>query len=112
MAAASKTESGKKERAKNNSSEQETSDQTSNDRNSESQKSADDMSYEEAFAQLESILAKLENDDLALDDSLAFYEQGMVLVERCSHLLDSATLRVQQWQPDGDTAAFTGWQEG
>lgn len=71
-----------------------------------------ELNYEKAFEQLERVLVQLESDDLALDQSLALYEQGVALVGRCSELLDSATLRVQQWQENGTTAPFTGWQEG
>jgi len=79
--------------------------------------SADDsalaaLSYEAAFAQFEEILQKLENDDLPLDESLTLYEDGVALVSHCTQLLDSATLRVQQWQ-DGDSITdFDSWQEG
>ena len=70
------------------------------------------LSYEAAFAQLEEILLKLESDDLSLDLSLTLYEQGMTLVDHCTGMLDSATLRVQQWQDDEPTTNFDGWQEG
>lgn len=70
------------------------------------------LSYEAAFAQLEEVLAQLERDDLPLEQSLVLYEQGVVLAARCSTLLDAAELRVQQWQTDGATTEFTGWQEG
>jgi len=56
----------------------------------------DELSYEEAFAELESIVAALENSQLALEDSLALFERGQLLAKRCADLLDSAELRVQQ----------------
>lgn len=56
----------------------------------------DELSYEEAFAELESIVAALENSQLALEDSLALFERGQLLANRCADLLDSAELRVQQ----------------
>lgn len=68
--------------------------------------------YELAFAQLETILQALEGDDLPLAESLALYEQGVVLAAHCTTLLDSAELRVRQWQNGGTTTAFNGWQEG
>ena len=70
------------------------------------------ITYESAFAQLETILQALEGDDLPLEESLVLYEQGIELVARCTHLLDSAELRVRQWQNGGTTTAFAGWQEG
>lgn len=59
-------------------------------------KPIDELSYEEAFAELESIVAALENSQLALEDSLALFERGQLLAKRCADLLDSAELRVQQ----------------
>lgn len=56
----------------------------------------DELSYEEAFAELESIVAALENSQQALEDSLALFERGQLLAKRCADLLDSAELRVQQ----------------
>lgn len=70
------------------------------------------ITYESAFAQLETILQDLERDDLPLEASLSLYEQGIALVAHCTHLLDSAELRVRQWQNGGTTTAFDGWQEG
>lgn len=70
------------------------------------------LTYEAAFAELETILQALESDDLPLEASLALYEQGIALVAHCTHLLDSAELRVRQWQSDGTITNFGGWQEG
>lgn len=56
----------------------------------------DELSYEEAFAELESIVSALENSQQALEESLALFERGQLLAKRCADLLDSAELRVQQ----------------
>ncbi len=56
----------------------------------------EELSYEEAFAELESIVAALENSQQALEESLALFERGQLLARRCGELLDSAELRVQQ----------------
>jgi exodeoxyribonuclease VII small subunit len=71
-----------------------------------------ELSYEEALAQLESILATLEQDDLPLETSLTLYERGVVLADYCTNLLDAAELRVRKWQADGQTTPFDDWQEG
>lgn len=70
------------------------------------------LSYEEALAQLESILATLEQDELPLETSLTLYERGVVLADYCTSLLDAAELRVRKWQADGQTTPFDDWQEG
>ncbi len=59
-------------------------------------KPVDEMNYEDAFAELESIVAALENNQQALEESLALFERGQMLAKRCADLLDSAELRVQQ----------------
>lgn len=70
------------------------------------------LSYEEALAQLETILATLESDDLPLATSLALYERGVILTDYCTNLLEAAELRVRKWQADGQTTPFDNWQEG
>lgn len=61
-------------------------------------KPVEKLSYEEAFAELEAIVAALEGSQQALEDSLALFERGQLLAKRCADLLDSAELRVQQVQ--------------
>jgi exodeoxyribonuclease VII small subunit len=61
-----------------------------------------DLTFEEAYAQLEEIAAQLESGDLSLDDSVALYERGQALARRCGELLDSAELRIQQINDAGE----------
>ncbi len=56
----------------------------------------EDLSFEDAFRELEEIVAQLESDDLPLEESLALYERGQRLAARCNVQLDTAELRVQQ----------------
>jgi exodeoxyribonuclease VII small subunit len=70
-----------------------------------------DLSYEEAYQQLEQILETLESNDLPLEESLSLYERGAALAAYCARKLDEAELRVQQWQPGGETAPFNDWQQ-
>ena len=72
----------------------------------------DALTYDEAFAELESVLQDLEGGDLPLERALALYEQGVALSTFCAHKLEEAELRVRQWQPGEQTAPFEGWQEG
>jgi exodeoxyribonuclease VII small subunit len=73
---------------------------------------AQQLSYEDAFAQLEQILETLETGDLPLEESLALYEQGAILASYCARKLDEAELRVRQWQPGHQTLPLEDWQEG
>jgi exodeoxyribonuclease VII small subunit len=54
------------------------------------------LSYEQAFAELESIVATLENEQRSLDESMALYERGQALVKHCAKILDKAELKVKQ----------------
>ncbi len=60
------------------------------------------LSFEEAFGKLSETVGALELGDLSLAQALTLFEQGMQLVIRCNHVLDSAELRVRQLVPDGD----------
>jgi exodeoxyribonuclease VII small subunit len=57
------------------------------------------LSYEQAFNELETILAALESEQKPLDESLKLYERGQLLVQYCTALLDQADLRIQQLNP-------------
>ena len=70
-----------------------------------------DLSYEEAYQQLEKILQALENGDLPLEESLKLYELGAALATYCARKLDEAELRVRQWQPGDQTTSLDDWQE-
>jgi exodeoxyribonuclease VII small subunit len=56
----------------------------------------DEMSYEQAFAELEEIVRLLETDSKTLEESLALFERGQSLANRCVSLLDQADLRIRQ----------------
>jgi exodeoxyribonuclease VII small subunit len=60
------------------------------------------LSFEDAYAQLEDIAAQLEAGDLSLDDSVALYERGQALARLCGKLLDAAELRIQQIDDAGE----------
>lgn len=56
----------------------------------------EELSYEQAFAELEDIVSALESDEHALERSLSLFERGQALAQRCATLLDQADLKVQQ----------------
>ncbi|HXF63769.1 MAG TPA: exodeoxyribonuclease VII small subunit [Caldilineaceae bacterium] len=70
-----------------------------------------ELTYEQAFTQLEQVLQALESGDLPLDQSLALYELGATLAAYCARKLDEAELRVRRWQPGDETTPFEEWQE-
>jgi exodeoxyribonuclease VII small subunit len=54
------------------------------------------LSYEQAFAELEAIVAILETDKRTLEETLALFERGQELARYCATQLDHAELKVQQ----------------
>lgn len=62
----------------------------------------EEMSFEAALQELESIVAQLEAGELTLEASLALFERGQALARRCHTQLDEASLRVQQLSVDGE----------
>ena len=59
-------------------------------------KAVDQMSYEEALQELETILEALEGEARGLDQTLGLYERGRALVQHCQTLLEQADLKVRQ----------------
>ena len=59
----------------------------------------DELSFEQAFGELEKIVRQLEDGQLALDDSLVLFERGQALAARCQTLLDTAELKIQKLAP-------------
>lgn len=60
----------------------------------------DDLSYEQALAELEEIVASLEANKLPLEESMKLFERGQALTKRCLELLEKAELRVKQLSGD------------
>ena len=63
---------------------------------SSSPKPIEELTYETAFAELESIVEALESEQRSLDESMSLYERGQALVKRCAELLDKAELKIRQ----------------
>ena len=61
------------------------------------------MSFEDALAELETIVSKLERGDAALEDSIALYQRGAALKAHCEGKLRDAQLKVDKivLGPDG-----------
>jgi exodeoxyribonuclease VII small subunit len=54
------------------------------------------LSFENALAELESIVQRLERGDVPLEESVAIYERGEMLKRRCEELLRHAEARVEK----------------
>jgi exodeoxyribonuclease VII small subunit len=65
----------------------------------------EELTFEEALAQLDETVTRLEGGDLSLEESLALYERGQALVAFCNEQLEKATLRVEQLTTEGELKA-------
>ena len=54
------------------------------------------MSFEQALAELEQIVARLESGQAPLEDSIRMYERGAALKAHCEARLEAARLRVEK----------------
>lgn len=66
----------------------------------------DELKYEEAFAELEKIVAELEGDIVNLDKALQLFERGQALAKHCAALLEKAELKVQELTEGGELHDF------
>jgi exodeoxyribonuclease VII small subunit len=55
-----------------------------------------ELSFEKAIEELESIVKRLEEGKVPLEESVAIYERGEALKRRCDELLRQAEARVEK----------------
>ena len=65
-----------------------------------SERPIEELSYEEALAELESVVESLEGEQSPLEDAMKLFERGQALAAHCSALLESAQLKVQRLAGD------------
>lgn len=56
----------------------------------------EELTYEEAMAELEGIVDSLEDGQSSLQDAMKLFERGQALVTHCGAMLESAQLKVQK----------------
>ncbi len=62
------------------------------------------LTYEQAIAQLEAIIDKIESGEIGLEDSVKAYERGVALREQCRRILERAERKVSELTPDTESA--------
>jgi len=64
---------------------------------------AEALAYDDAYAELQRVVAALETGGASLEATIAQYERAVALQRHCERLLGQAELRVQQLmaRPDG-----------
>ena len=60
------------------------------------------LTFEEAMAELDDLVSQMEDGNLNLDDSLKAFERGVMLTRQCQQALSQAELRVKALT-DADT---------
>lgn len=60
------------------------------------EKLVEELSYEEALAELETIVSTLEGEQGQLEEAIRLFERGQALAARCGVLLEAAELKVKQ----------------
>ena len=58
-------------------------------------KKSEPPAFEEALSELESLVEKMENGDLSLEESLASFERGVALTRTCQEALKNAEQKVE-----------------
>lgn len=53
------------------------------------------LTFEEAYAKLEQIAAKLSGNDVTLDETIALYEEGIRLSKFCAEALENAKQKIE-----------------
>jgi exodeoxyribonuclease VII small subunit len=73
-----------------------------------------DLTYEQAFEELEAVVRQLEAGEGSLEEALALFERGQLLADRCSELLHGAELKLQELisEADGTTRTLHPGEEG
>ena len=61
------------------------------------------LSYEQAKAQLDDVVAQIENKELPLDDMVTLWEKGEKLAAVCDKHLASARERLAALRPQSDS---------
>ena len=62
----------------------------------------EEMSFEDAMRELEKVVSDLERGDVPLEQSIALYERGAQLKQRCQTKLKEAEEKVALITQDGD----------
>ena len=59
--------------------------------------------FESSLKKLEKIVAKLEEGNIDLDDSIKSFEEGVMLFKECQKQLSEAELKVEKLLDSGDS---------
>lgn len=69
-------------------------------------KKKEELSLEEMFAQMESIIGEMEKGDVKLEESFRLYNEGMQLLKKCNETIDTVEKKVLVLEENGETHEF------
>lgn len=64
------------------------------------------FSLEDAFQQIEDVIAHLETEEITLEQSFQEYNKGMLLLQKCNETIDQVEKKVLQINEDGGLDEF------
>jgi exodeoxyribonuclease VII small subunit len=76
-----------------------------------SEKKKDAVRFEDQLAQLESIVARLEDESVGLEEALGLFENGMDLAKKCRARLEEVEQRVSQLLEGDGPEAVAGSED-
>ncbi len=65
-----------------------------------------DISLEEAFEQIETVIERLEEEDITLEESFKAYQDGMKLLAYCNGKIDKVEKQVLKINENGELDEF------
>jgi len=65
------------------------------------------INFEASLKELESIVEKLEDEDINLEDSVKSFEEGVNLVKQCQKQLQDAELKIKKLLDDGSSSEIS-----
>lgn len=64
------------------------------------------QTLEEAFAQLETVIERLESENISLEESFKVYSEGMELLQFCNASIDTVEKKVLKLNENGELDEF------
>lgn len=58
------------------------------------------QSFEDKMKRIDEIVAKLDSDDITLEESLNLYKEGVTLTKECDDILKNAQLNIEELTKD------------
>ena len=77
-----------------------------------SQEEVQEFSLEQNFDKLEETIARLEKEDISLEDAFSAYSEGMQLLKKCNAQIDRVEKKVLKIAEDGGLEELQGYDAG